>query len=177
MNAATVSPHSDVSARAHHADYRAGILSGVVAGIAIVPIMMAMTTFMMGMGPWPAAKMAWSLVQGADVIKPGFELVPVMGGMVVHLMLSGAFGLGFAWLASVVPMGLVALGTAYGLGLYVTNILLVPTVFPGWAGHMFPKDATMHLAMAFEHAFFGLVLGLGYRAWRRGGSHYRASVN
>ncbi|MBA2304638.1 MAG: hypothetical protein H0W08_18675, partial [Acidobacteria bacterium] len=65
--AATVSPHSDVSARAHHADYRAGILSGVVAGIAMVPIMMAMTTFMMGMGPWPAAKMAWSLVQGADV--------------------------------------------------------------------------------------------------------------
>ncbi len=167
MNAETVSPHADVSGRAHHADYRAGILSGVVAGVAMVPIMMAITTFMMGMGPWPAAKMAWSLVQGADVIKPGFELVPVMSGMLVHLMLSAAFGLVFAWLASVVPMGLVALGTAYGLGLYVTNILLVPTVFPGWAGHMFPKDATMHLAMAFEHAFFGLVLGLGYRAWRR----------
>lgn len=32
MNAATVSPHSDASARAHHADYRAGILSGVVGG-------------------------------------------------------------------------------------------------------------------------------------------------
>ena len=42
MNAATVSPHPDVSARAHHAGYRAGILSGVVAGIAMVPIMFAM---------------------------------------------------------------------------------------------------------------------------------------
>ena len=42
MNTATVSPHADASARAHHADYRAGILSGVVAGIAMVPIMFAM---------------------------------------------------------------------------------------------------------------------------------------
>jgi hypothetical protein len=167
MNTTVASPRPGVEPHVRRADYRAGLLAGLVAGIAMSPVMMAISTFMMGMGPWPAAKMAWSLVQGPDVIRPGFELVPVMAGMAVHLMLSAAFGLVFAWLASLIPMGAVALGTLYGLGLYVTNILLVPTLFPGWAGHMLPKNATMHLMMALEHAFFGFILGLAYRAWRR----------
>ena len=168
MNTTAVSPHPGAEAHvARRADYRAGLLAGLVAGIAMSPVMMAMTTFMMKMGPWPAAKMAWSLVQGPEVIRPGFELVPVMGGMAVHLMLSAAFGLVFAWLASVIPMGLLALGTLYGFGLYLTNILLIPTVFPGWAGHMFPKEAMMHVPMALEHAFFGFVLGWAYHAWHR----------
>jgi hypothetical protein len=164
MTTATVSHHRGTAVRA---DPRAGLLAGLVAGLAMVPLMMAMTTFMMGMGPWPAAKMAWSLVAGKEVIRPGFEMGPVMGGMMVHLMLSAAFGLVFAWLASVVHVGLVGLGALYGFGLYVTNILIVPKVFPGWAGHTFPMNGMMHLGMALEHVFFGLVLGLAYKAWRR----------
>jgi hypothetical protein len=132
--------------------------------------MMAMTTFMMHMGPWPAAKMAGSLVAGKDVIRPGFDLVPVMGGMMIHLALSAAFGLVYAWLTTIVRVGLVALGLLSGLALYVTNIVIVPSVLPGWAGHMAPPNTTMHVVEALLHAFFGLVLGLAYRAWRRTGA-------
>lgn len=122
---------------------------------------------MMGMGPWAAPKMAWSLIAGKDVIRPGFEMVPVLGGMVVHLGLSALFGVAFAGLASVVHWSDVALGTLYGFGLYVTNIVLVPQLLSGWAGHMYPPSTTMHVASALEHAFFGLVLGGAYHAWRR----------
>lgn len=129
----TIVTHPRVEPHAHHAaDYRAGVLAGLAAGIAMVPVMMAMTTFMMRMGPWPAAKMAWSLVAGKEVIQPGFELVPVLGGTIVHLALSAAFGLVFAWLASVIPMTLVGLGAIYGFVLYLTNILTIPKLFPDW---------------------------------------------
>jgi hypothetical protein len=149
------------------ADYRAAVLAGLAAGLAMSPAMMAVTTFMMHMGPWPAAKMAWSLVAGKDVIRPGFELVPVMGGMMVHLALSTAFGLVYAWLTTIVRIGLVGLGVLFGVALYLTNIVIVPSVLPGWAGHMAPPNATMHVVEALLHAFFGFVLGLSYRAWRR----------
>ena len=165
----TVVIHPGVERRDRHAaDYRAGLLAGLAAGVAMVPVMMAMTTFMMEMGPWPAAKMAWSLVAGKEVIQPGFDLVPVMGGMIVHLMLSAAFGLVFAWLGVVIHIGLAGLGAIYGLVLYVTNILMIPKLFPEWAGHMYPMSGMMHFAMAGEHVYFGVVLRLAYyRAWHR----------
>ena len=157
----------NVPAATRAADYRAGALAGLAAGVAMSFIMMALTTFMMNMGPWAAPKMAWSLVTGPEVIRPGFEMGPVMGGMVVHLGLSTMFGLVFAWLASVVPLGDVALGMLYGFGLYVTNLVLVPKLLPGWAGHMYPPNAMMHVISALEHAFFGLVVGWAYHAWRK----------
>ena len=160
-----VEPHVPATTRA--ADYRAGALAGLAAGVAMSFVMMALTTFMMNMGPWAAPKMAWSLVAGADVIRAGFQAVPVMGGMMVHLGLSAAFGVLFAWLAAVVPLGDIALGTLYGFGLYVTNIVLVPKLLPGWAGHMYPPNGIMHVMSALEHAFFGFVLGWAYHAWRR----------
>lgn len=165
MSTTTISNHPEI--RTHDAHYRAGVIGGLIAGIAMVPVMMAITSFMMNMGPWPAAKMAWSLVAGKEVLQPGFALVPVMGGMAVHVVLSVAFGLAFAWLGSAVPASLVALGALYGFGLYLTNIIAIPKLFPAWAGHMYPKDGMMHMAMAGEHIFFGLVLGNAYAAFRR----------
>ena len=164
----TALPHQqDIGSHVQGADYRAGILGGLVAGVAMVPVMMAITTFLMKMGPWPAAKMAWSLVAGKEVIAPGFEFTPVVGGMVVHLLLSAAFGLVFAWLASLLRMSPVTLGALYGFGLYLTNIIAVPKLFPAWAGHMYPMNGMMHAAMVGEHLFFGLVLGVAYAAFRR----------
>ena len=163
--------HSGIERGVHPAvrpaDYRAGALAGLGAGIVMSFVMMALTTFMMNMGPWAAPKMAWSLVAGADVIRPGFEMGPVMGGMMVHLGLSAMFGLVFAWLASVAPLGDYALGTLYGFGLYLANIVLVPSLLPNWAGHMYPPNGMMHVIQALEHAFFGWVVGCAYHAWRR----------
>ena len=154
-------------AAARVADYRAGALAGLAAGVVMSFAMMTLTTFMMNMGPWAAPKMAWSLLAGREAIRPGFEMGPVMGGMMVHLGLSAMFGLVFAWLTSVVSLGNVALGALYGFLLYLTNIVLVPRLLPGWAGHMYPPNGMMHVMSALEHAFFGLVLGWAYHAWRR----------
>jgi hypothetical protein len=166
MRTSVASPTGHVEASAS-ADYRAGLLAGLLAGTAIAPIMMAMTTFLMDLGPWAGPKMAWSLVEGKEIIRPGFEVVPILGGTAVSLAMSGAFGLAFAWLFSVARLGYAFLGALYGFGLYLVNIVVVPKVFPGWAGHMFPPDVTTHAWSAGEHVFFGVVLGLAYKAWRR----------
>lgn len=149
------------------ADYRAALLAGLLAGVAIAPIIMAMTTFAMGLGPWAGPKMAWSLVEGREVIRPGFELVPILGGTAVSLAMSGACGLAFAWLFSVARLGYAFLGALYGFGLYLVNIVAIPKAFSGWAGHMFPPDVTTHAWSLGQHVAFGLVLGLAYKAWRR----------
>jgi hypothetical protein len=167
MNTTVASPHTGTGSRVQRVDYRAGLLAGLVAGLAMTIPMMAMTTFMMDMGPWAAPKMAWSLVAGKEVIVPGFELVPVMGGVVVHLGLSAVFGLAFAAVASVMGVSGPLWGLLFGFGLYLTNILAIPRLLPGWAGHMFPPNPMMHAASIGEHVFFGLVWAWAYRAWRR----------
>jgi hypothetical protein len=149
------------------ADYRAGVLAGLVSGMVMAMIMMAMTTFMMHMGPWAGAKMPWSLVAGREAIRPGFELVPIMGGMMVHFVLSAIYGFVFAWLAGRTGMGPGLLGALFGLALYVLNIVVVPKLAPGWAGHMAPPNAMMHAVSAAEHVIFGVVLAVAYGSWRR----------
>ena len=149
------------------ADKRSGILAGLAAGLAMSVVMMAITTFVMAMGPWAAPKMAWSLVAGKDAIRPGFELVPVLGGSLIHLALSAAYGLIFAWLSPHVAMRPALLGALYGFLIYVVNIVAMPAIAPGWVGHMAPPDAAMHALQAAEHVVFGVVLGAFYGAWRR----------
>lgn len=152
----------------HAADMRAGILAGLLAGLLMTVPMMAVAAFLIDLDAWAAPKMAWSLVAGREVIRPGFELVPVVGGVIVHLGLSAVYGLVFAGLAALFHSGSVLLGAAFGIGLYVVNILLVPTLFPSWAGHMYPANALMHVISAAEHAFFGFVWAWAYGGWRRG---------
>lgn len=165
MRATATSTYPAPAVRA--ADYRAGLLAGLAAGLAMSVVMMAIVTFVMGMDPWAAPKLAWSLVAGKEAIRPGFEPLPVMGGMVIHFGLSGVYGLVFAWLAAQLKPGAALLGAAYGFAIYVVNIVILPVALPGWIGHMKPPDATMHALQAVEHVVFGLVLGVLYGAWRR----------
>jgi hypothetical protein len=148
------------------ADYRAGLLAGLAAGLATTPFTMAGATILMDLDPWAAQKMAWSLVAGKEVIRPGFELVPVMGGFAVHETLSGLFGLAFAVLASVSSASSL-MAALFGSGLYVMNMLAAPKLLPGVAGHMFPANPLLHAASIAQHVAFGLLVGWAYRAWRR----------
>lgn len=148
------------------ADWRAGLLAGLAAGVVLSIVHVVVTTLLLGEGPWSAPKMAVSLLAGRDVIRPGFEAGPVLGGMAVHLALSAAFGLLFASVTSVVPIPLAPLGAAYGFVAYVTALVLVPGLFPGWAGHMAPAGPFPHVIAALEHVAFGSVLGAVYGRWR-----------
>jgi hypothetical protein len=150
------------------ADYDAGLFAGLLAGLVMSFVMMAQVVFMMGMDAWAGAKMAWTLVAGPEVMRPGFEAVPVFGGMAVHFGLSAVYGLFFAWLGSHVGGGGALLGAVYGFVIYAANIVFTPVAFPAWAGHMAPPNALGHLISAGEHILFGLVLGAAYARRRRG---------
>jgi hypothetical protein len=150
-----------------HPDYAAGVLAGVVGGVALSLLLTLSAVLLMGTDIWAPPKMAFSLLAGPDVIRPGFEVGPVVGGLLVHFGLSILFGLLFAWLSAGLPMGPATLGALYGFVLYTTNIIFVPNLFPGWAGHMFPPNALMHAASVVQHVVFGVVVGWCYRASRR----------
>jgi hypothetical protein len=149
------------------ADYRTGLVAGVAAGLATTPLMLIGGPLLLDMDPWAAAKMPWSLLAGEDVIRPGFEWRPVLGGLAVHLALSALFGLVFAALASLLPGTSVLWGAAFGFALYVTNILVAPKLLPAVAGHMFPTSASVHLGFIAQNVVFGVLLAGAYRAWRR----------
>ncbi len=143
--------------------YRTGLLTGLVAGMALSVVLMAQTTLLMGLDPWAATKMAWSLLAGPDVVRPGFELLPVVGGTLVHFGLSALYGLAFAWLAIRSSTNDVVLGVFLGVALYALNVLALPSIFPGRVGHMFALSPGMHALSLAEHGFFGVLLGIVYR--------------
>jgi hypothetical protein len=147
--------------------YAAGLAGGLLGGLAMSFIMMAQTSFLLGMDAWAATKMAWSLIAGADVIRPGFEAGPILGGLFVHFGLSAVYGLVFAWLAAHTAMDEPTLGALFGFAVYVVNIVLLPVLLPHWVGHVAPPSAAMHLLSALEHMVFGAVLGSVYRARTR----------
>jgi hypothetical protein len=148
-------------------DYAAGVTAGLAAGAVLSVILMAQMTFLVGFDPWAAAKMSWSLVAGPEVIRPGFEAGPVLGGLAVHFGLSAIYGFVFAWLAAhnAVPEGL--LGAMWGAVIYLANIVVIPAVFPRWAGHVAPPNLAMHALSLVEHVIFGVVLAAAYRVWSR----------
>jgi hypothetical protein len=145
----------------------AGATGGFVAGMVLSVMLMAVAAFVLHMGVWAAPKMAYSLLAGPEAIRPGFERVPVLVGMGVHFTLAIAYGLFFAWLATVLPMELSALGALFGIALYLQNLVIQPSITPHWVGHMFPPNATLHALAIVEHVVFGLVLASTYRAFRR----------
>jgi len=150
-----------------HPDFAAGVFAGVVGGLALSVLFTASSTLLMGADVWAPPKMAFSLIAGPDVVRSGFELTPVLGGLVVHFGLSILFGVLFAALSVGLPLGPATLGAVYGFVLYTTNIVFVPSLFPRWAGHMFPPNALMHAVSVVEHVVFGIVVGWCYRASRR----------
>src|SRR3954453_18138125 len=83
-----------------HPDYAAGMFAGVVGGLALSVLLTVSSMLLMGTDVWAPPKMAFSLIAGSDVIRPGFEAAPVLGGLVVHFGLSILFGLLFVWLSA-----------------------------------------------------------------------------
>lgn len=94
-----------------------------------------------------------------------FAVVPVMAGLVLHMVLSAAYGAAFAFvLAPLRAATLFAAGAAYGLVLYVVNFhgfaqLERFEVFQTMAGNWF--EIAVHVA-------FGLMLAAGVVWSKRG---------
>jgi uncharacterized membrane protein YagU involved in acid resistance len=116
-----------------HPDYAAGVFAGVVGGLALSVLLTISSMLLMGTDVWAPPKMAFSLIAGPDVIRPGFEAAAVVGGLIVHFSLSILFGLLFVWLSAGLPMGPATLGAVYGFALYTTNIVFAPRSAGGTA--------------------------------------------
>src|SRR5207237_6314842 len=121
---------------------------------------------LMGLDVWAAPKLAYSLLAGADAVRPGFEAGPVLLGMAVHFALSIGYGIAFAWLAAETPLSPSLLGGFFGLSLYLVKLVILPSLLPHWIGHVLPPNATMHAVAMAEHVVFGLMLAATYRAFQ-----------
>jgi hypothetical protein len=142
---------------------RAGIRCGLLAGIVMGVIMMGHAVLVLGLDPWAGPKMAWSLVAGPEAIRPGFEPLPVAGGLLIHFALSALYGFVFEWIVPYTVLGHAIFGLFFGYALYTLNIVMVPMLFPRWAGHLFPPTMALHFLAVAEHLGFGAALAFFYR--------------
>lgn len=96
-----------------------------------------------------------TIFRGSD--KPVISQENMFAGLVLHLTLSVAFGIGFAVVTQFLRDWrlLIAAGPAYGLLLYVVNFqILGRTAFPWFTNPQGPNQGFEVL----DHALFGLIL-------------------
>lgn len=138
----------------------AGAVAGVVAGLVFAALSMIYTA-VVGPGVWAPTRMIATIL-GFEMA-PGFAAVPVVAGVVLHMVLSAVYGAVFAVVMGSAGRALVlAAGIAFGLALYVLNFHVLTQLeqfatFKAMAGNWF--EITIH-------AVFGLLLAAGYLGWR-----------
>jgi uncharacterized membrane protein YagU involved in acid resistance len=130
-----------------------GTIGGVASGMIFAGVTMWFTSTMPdGRADMPLHMIA-SIVQGGkEAIMAGQTSAAV--GLVVHIVMSAAFGIVFALIAPMLRTnGTAALaGTLYGAALYVVNFLVLsPLLFPVF------QDANQPFEL-FAHIVFGTVL-------------------
>ena len=151
----TVTAHAVPKERA-----AAGAVAGVVAGLVFAALSMIYTA-VVGPGVWAPTRMIATIL-GFEMA-PVFAAVPVVVGLVLHMMLSAVYGAVFAVVMASAGRALIlAAGIAFGLALYVLNFHVFAQLeqfatFRMMAGNWF------EIAV---HAAFGLLLAAGYLGWR-----------
>lgn len=126
-----------------------------MAGLAFLIVNMWFATSMDQPARMPILMMS-TIVQGDDAITDASASVPI--GLLVHGMLSVAFGMVFALIALCLRTnGSLALaGSVYGIALYLVNFeIFAPTAFTVF------EDANQPFEFA-AHLLFGLVLSLAF---------------
>lgn len=138
-----------------------GLMMGVVAGIVFILFEMIMAAIL-GDGFFAPLRMIGAIVLGPDALLPTYSVtVAALVGIVVHLVLSGTFGLIFGLIASSIRfvrasgLSLVIAATVFGILLWLVNFYVIaPMAFP-WFGMANPY--VQFVSHAF---FFGTPLGL-----------------
>ncbi len=122
-----------------------GALGGAIAGAVFAVVTMWFTASMGQPAQMPLMMIA-AMVQGQEALMTGTASPAV--GVAVHMVLSIAFGVGFAALATRLKSdALIAVaGAAYGVALYVVNFLVVsPLLFPWFADANQPFELVIHV--------------------------------
>jgi len=146
---------------------RQGALAGIAAGIVFAVFEMAASAAMTGAeAATMPLRMIGAIALGPEALEPSFSLTTAaLAGVAVHLVLAAIYGGVFAALAGGLRSGagIVGLGAAYGLALWLLNFYVIaPAAFPWFA------DADPMIQFVAHTIFFGAALG--FVLWR---SHER----
>ncbi|MEO3784087.1 hypothetical protein ABGB12_12195 [Actinocorallia sp. B10E7] len=132
-----------------------GAVGGIASGMVFAGATMWFATTMPDGKAEMPLRMISTIVKGAQSMQEGTTSVPL--GLVVHMILSVAFGVGFALLVPYLRTnGTVALaGTLYGAALYVVNFLvLAPVVFTVFQDANQPFELLAHIVFGTLLSFF-----------------------
>jgi hypothetical protein len=144
------------------------LLVGLIAGM-VYGMMEMVIEAVIGHGFWsPLRYIASVFTLGSDT-DPSFSLVPVVVGLMGHMMNSAIFGLLFGQLISRplrTPATLVIGGMLYAAAIFVAMwFVVLPLIDPA-------MNLVNGAGFLASHLMFGLVLGAGI-AWLRRPSHLR----
>ncbi len=146
------------------------LLAGLVAGM-VYGMMEMVIEAVIGQGFWsPLRYIASVFTLGRDT-DPTFALVPVVVGLMGHMMNSAIFALLYAQVISPqihVRAGLVTGGLIYAAAIFVLMwFVVLPVIDPA-------MKLVNGVGFFASHLMFGLVLGAGI-AWLRSPSRLRAA--
>jgi uncharacterized membrane protein YagU involved in acid resistance len=138
-----------------------GIVGGVISGITLMVFQMTAAAAQEG-SAFIAPRLLASLVFGEDALFATFPLPPALVvGMVLHLMISVAFGVLFVYLLTVFRRVctswrmLLAYGLAFGFALWAVNYRVLGSI-------LFPQLLSVDqfwLGFIAHTFFFGMTLG------------------
>jgi hypothetical protein len=133
-----------------------GAIGGLVGGV-----LMGMGTMLLfwvlGQGFWLPMKLIATLLMDASAVDdPGFELGPVLVGMMIHLALSMMFGAAMVWLGRYLPGEALVRAMVMSLVLWlVADFIVMPLIAPTF-DRLMPE-----WIFALSHVLYGAGLG-GY---------------
>lgn len=141
------------------------IVGGVVAGSVAAAALTSMMTIMSlarGNDPWYGMKGAAAPFIGERAMGGGFDFAAVSLGLTCHLLVSMAWGLGFAFLFDGMRKGVTLVaGLVWG---FVVWIGMFYIVLPMVGLAQMTVEAPVGRTIAY-HLFFGLAVAASYLGW------------
>jgi uncharacterized membrane protein YagU involved in acid resistance len=132
-----------------------GIMAGIIAGLVMSMVAMA-AAMMMGQEIWAPPKMiAVTVLDPSWLDRPGFQMIPLMVGMMIHFVTAIGFGILFALIGGRLDYGrAIKRGIVYGLAIWLfMQFISLPIINPVMAD-------MPYVPFAMEHAVFGGFLGV-----------------
>jgi hypothetical protein len=149
-----------------------GLIGGIVAGIVFATFEMVTAAVIDGPNAFfMPLRMIGGIALGEQALDPGSSLMAAGGaGLIVHMVLSAAYGAGVAGMARSVPMlassamNLIAWASVAGLGLWLVNFYVIAPI-AGWS--WFPEGTNPIVQFVAHTFFYGSVLGIYLNAAAR----------
>lgn len=141
-----------------------GVVAGLVGGVAI-SLLRLLSAWSEGKDLWVGLKLAGAPLIGLEqALAPGFEAIPLLTGLLFHLVISLGWGLLFGLLFWGFPRGLTLFGgLCWG---NLTWLVMSYAVLP-LSGVSEIARLSTRASSLFEHLIFGLALALGFLPFQR----------